>query len=153
MKGGWCGVVQHMRAFSKYTQRRLERTHGGVLNLYTVGVSTFSLFFSIWPLLIFHPLSLSSSLFRFFFSSLLSSLSATMTMINGQVNSLCTHGSDFFVVFSCSMCCLRCVVGCRRCVGCCVGMTVQKKKNVCKFKKMSRERIYLHCGFLNLKNF
>ena len=27
-----------------------------------------------------------------------------------------------------SMCCLRCVVGCRRCVGCCVVMTVQKKK-------------------------
>ena len=26
-----------------------------------------------------------------------------------------------------SMCCLRCVVGCRRCVGCCVVMTVQKK--------------------------
>ena len=27
-----------------------------------------------------------------------------------------------------SVCCLRCVVGCRRCVGCCVVMTVQKTK-------------------------
>ena len=43
-----------------------------------------------------------------------------------------------FVVFDCvwlsehvlvcdSMCCLRCVVGCRRCVGCCVVVTVQKR--------------------------
>ena len=35
---------------------------------------------------------------------------------------LCEHASSCV-----SMCCLRCVVGCRRCVGCCVVMTVQKK--------------------------
>ena len=29
-----------------------------------------------------------------------------------------------------SMCCLRCVVGCRRYVGCCVVMTVQKRPEV-----------------------
>ena len=34
------------------------------------------------------------------------------------------------------MCCLRCVVGCRRCVGCCVMMTVQKKNqnDICDYR-------------------
>ena len=36
---------------------------------------------------------------------------------------LCEH-----VLVCDSMCCLRCVVGCRRCVGCCAVVTVQKKK-------------------------
>ena len=36
---------------------------------------------------------------------------------------LCEH-----VLVCDSMCCLCCVVGCRRCVGCCVVVTVQKKK-------------------------
>ena len=51
-----------------------------------------------------------------------------------------------------SMCCLRCVVGCRRCVGCCVVMAVQKDQSeICNSKKKSRERIYLHCGLNLLK--
>ena len=33
-----------------------------------------------------------------------------------------------YVLVCGSMCCLRCVVGCRRCVGRCVVMTVQKRK-------------------------
>ena len=32
-----------------------------------------------------------------------------------------------YVIVCDSMCCLRCVVGCRRCVGCCAVVTVQKK--------------------------
>ena len=42
-----------------------------------------------------------------------------------------------FVVLVCdSVCCLHCVVGCRRCVGCCVVMTVQKDQNdICNYRK------------------
>ena len=157
-----------MRAFSGYTRRRPERTHGGVLNLHTEGFSAFSSLFSSLFLFI-----LSLALFPLLSS--LSSLSATMTMITRPVGlSLCTHGSDLpecqsactlalckpratwsevglylcwiwviclcLFVFGCvwlcehallceSMCCLRCVVGCRRCVGCCVVMNVQKDQN------------------------
>ena len=35
---------------------------------------------------------------------------------------LCEHVSVYE-----SMCCLRCVLGCRRCVGCCVVMTAKMK--------------------------
>ena len=47
-----------------------------------------------------------------------------------------------------SMCCLRCVVDCRRCVGCCAVVTVQKKNDICKYRKISREGIYFHCRFI-----
>ena len=100
-------MCYHMRAFCGYTRKRFEPTHGDVLNLHTErrerggvifylssssSIPSFyslSLFLSL-PLL-YHSLSLSSfsSLF-----SLLSSLSATMTMIARPVGSLCTHGSD-----------------------------------------------------------
>ena len=55
-------------------------------------------------------------------------------------------GSKWYYVFLCdSMCCLFCVVGCRRCVGCCVVMTVQKKtKTTSVITEISRERIYFH---------
>ena len=89
--------VLDMRAFSRYTRRRLERTHGGVLNLHTEGFSAFSVFlalslslllFSLSALFSLVSLSLLSSLSS---PSLLSSLSATMTMITRPVGSLCVH--------------------------------------------------------------
>ena len=70
--------VLNMRAFSGYTRRRLERTHGGVLNPHTEEV-----FYLLFSLLSLFPL-LSS----------LSSFSATMTMITRSVGSLCTQSSD-----------------------------------------------------------
>ena len=52
------------------------------------------------------------------------------------------------VVFGCcehvllcdSMCCLRCVVGCRRCVGCCVVVRVQKKNKKSAIPKKNPAR-------------
>ena len=87
----WCGTlktppcvrsrrlrvyVQHMRAFSEYTRRRFESTHGGV------SVSFLLSHLSVCPF--------SSPLFSslFFLSSL---LSVTMTMITRPVGSLCVH--------------------------------------------------------------
>ena len=60
--------------FSGYTRRRLERTHGDVLNLHMERREVAVLFSSLFPLL-----------------SSLSSLSATMTMITRPVGSLCVH--------------------------------------------------------------
>ena len=100
-----------MRAFSGYTRRRPDRSHGGVLNLHTEGFFRLlclscslssiclSLFLSLllssllFSLSIFPLLSSLSSLFPLLSS--LSTLSETMTMITRPVGlSLCTHGSD-----------------------------------------------------------
>ena len=89
--------VEHMRAFCLYTRRRFEPTHGDVLNLHTgsLSLSSPSLFLSSF-LLFSLPSYFSRSLSLL--SSLLSSLSATMTMITRPVGSLslslCKHGSD-----------------------------------------------------------
>ena len=80
--------VLNMLAFSGYTRRRLESTHGGfsafsvflALSLPSVSPSFF-LFFS--PLL--------SSLFLSSLSCLLSLLSIAMTMFTRPVGSLCVH--------------------------------------------------------------
>ena len=100
---GKCPHVFNMRAFSRYTRRRLERTHGGVLNLHTEGVfrllclsCSLSVFLALaLSLLLFLCSLLSCLLSLFFLSPLLSSLSETMTMITRPIGlSLCTHGSD-----------------------------------------------------------
>ena len=96
-----------MRALSGYTRRRLERTHGGVLNLHTEAFSAFSslvlsVFLALFSSLLFSSLLFSSLLFSsllfssllfssLLFSSLLSSLSETMTVITRPVGSLCVH--------------------------------------------------------------
>ena len=74
----WCGLacgkslrVSNMRAFSGYTRKRLERTHGGVLNLHTEG---FPPSLSVLLSLFFLALSLSSFCLSFFLSLILSSL-------------------------------------------------------------------------------
>ena len=60
--------VQDMRACCRYTRRRLDRTHGGVLNVHTGGFSLLSLLLSL-------SLSLLLSLvLSFLFSSLVLSL-------------------------------------------------------------------------------
>ena len=77
--------VLNMRAFSGYTWRLPERTHGGVLNLHTEGFPP-SLFFLLSPLLFFSSSLLFSSLVISSLPSLVFSLlSATMTMITRPV--------------------------------------------------------------------
>ena len=80
--------VEHMRAFYRYTRRRFEPTHGDVSNLHNRGLSLSLLSFSLS--LVLSSLSLPSyfSLSLSLLSSLLSSLSATMTMITRPVGSL-----------------------------------------------------------------
>ena len=105
--------VLNMRAFSGYTRRRPERTHGGVLNPHTEGFSAFSsLTSSLFPLvslsllscvslsplvcLSSHTslfLSVSAHLFLSLLFSSLKTLSIAMTMVARPVGSLCTHGS------------------------------------------------------------
>ena len=67
-------LIEHMRAFCRYTRRRFEPTHG------SLSLSLLSLF----------SLSLSLSLL----SALFSPLPVTMTMITRSVGSLCTQSSD-----------------------------------------------------------
>ena len=104
-----------MVAFSGYTRRRLERTHGGVLNLHTEGFSAFSVFLALclsfllslflsFSALFLRSLSLLSSLlfssllFSSLFSSLLFSLLFSLSNDDNDRSSsrfsLCTHGSD-----------------------------------------------------------
>ena len=97
--------VLNMRSFSGYTRRRLERTHGRVLNLHTDGFSAFSVFLALSLCL---SCSLSSFCLSFFLSPLLSSplsfslplLSSLSSLSNNDNDhsssrlSLCTHGSD-----------------------------------------------------------
>ena len=87
-------------ASARHTRRRLERTHGGVLNLHTERFSAFSVFLALslsfllsLSLLLFlcSLLSCLLSLLSLSSPSLLSSLSATMTMISRPVGSLCVH--------------------------------------------------------------
>ena len=93
-----------MRAFSRYTRRRLERTHGGVLNLHTEGFSAFSVFLDFclsFLFSLFSPsLSLLSSLLTSLSSFSLLSLSLVFSLSTDDNDhsssrlSLCTHGSD-----------------------------------------------------------
>ena len=68
--------VQHMRARCRYTRRRPDRTHGGVLHLHTGGFFSPSppLLLSLFPALSLSFLSFSLLSFSFSFSSLLLSL-------------------------------------------------------------------------------
>ena len=101
------GVLNvHTGAFSTYTWKRFERTHGSV-SLFSSRVSLLSclplslLFSCLSSLLIRLSISLSLSLLvslcllsaplSFFLSLSFSSLSITMTMIARPVRSLCTH--------------------------------------------------------------
>ena len=60
---------------------------------------------------------------------------------------LCEH-----VLVCDGMCCLRCVVGCRRCVDCCVVTTVQKKAKTTSVitEKIPRENFF-HCNFILIR--
>ena len=78
------------RAFSKYTRKRFERSHGSVLNVHTgeslsprVSLLSYVSFFLSRSLSARLSLSLVGSLCLF---------SITMTMIASPVGSLCTHG-------------------------------------------------------------
>ena len=82
--------VLDIRACCRYTRRRPDRTHGGVLNVHTGGFSSPLLFSSLVLSLFLHvSFSVFSSLFSFLFSplsSLSSSLSAhTETKSDRQV--------------------------------------------------------------------
>ena len=92
--------VLDMRAFSGYTRRRLERTHGGVLNLHTEGLSAFSVFLALSLLSVCPSFFLFSSLlFSLSLFPLLSSLSS-FSLSNDDKDhsssrlSLCSHGSN-----------------------------------------------------------
>ena len=78
--------VLNMRAFSRNTRRRPDRTHGGVLNAHTEAFSAFSVFlalslslFSVCPS--FSSPFLSSLLFSSLF---LSSLSCLLSLLSQQ---------------------------------------------------------------------
>ena len=97
--------VLDMRAFSRYTRRRLERTHGGVLNLHTEAFFAFSAFLALCLsfLLSFSPSpSLLSSLLSSLSSFSLLSFSLVFSLSNDDNDhsssrpSLCTHGSDMW---------------------------------------------------------
>ena len=75
--------VQDIRACCRYTRRRPDRTHGGVLNGHTGGFSS--------PLLFSCLVSLLTCLFLFFFLSFLFSL---FSFIFSFIFSFCTHRDE-----------------------------------------------------------
>ena len=80
--------VFNMRASCRYTRRRFECTHGGVLDMSTGGGASLLSFSSF---LLSLPSLFSSFVLFLFLFSLFSSLSVTMTMITRPVGSLCVH--------------------------------------------------------------